>query len=109
MSTATHSPRASRWTSLASHLGKRYPPTASTAAAAARAAGHLARLAWFVAGVPLLPFALAALARPDRWRLFALACCLLQAAVQKSDWDMELKLPSLAPPHATERNARTIN
>ena len=36
-------------------------------------------------------------------------CRLLQAAVQKSDWDMELKLPSLAPPHASERNARTIN
>jgi hypothetical protein len=36
-------------------------------------------------------------------------CRLLQAAVQKSDWDMELKLPSLSPPHASERNARTIN
>jgi hypothetical protein len=36
-------------------------------------------------------------------------CRLLQAAVKKSDWDMELKLPSLAPPAASERSARTIN
>jgi hypothetical protein len=36
-------------------------------------------------------------------------CRLLQAAVQKSDWDMELKLPSLAPPQASERSVRTIN
>jgi len=36
-------------------------------------------------------------------------CKLLQAAVAKSDWDMELKLPSLAPPQASERSVRTIN
>ena len=36
-------------------------------------------------------------------------CRLLQAAVAKSDWDMELKLPSLTPPQASERSARTIN
>ena len=36
-------------------------------------------------------------------------CRLLQAAVTKSDWDMELKLPSLTPPPASERSARTIN
>ena len=36
-------------------------------------------------------------------------CRLLQAAVQKSDWDMELKLPSLQPQQASERSVRTIN
>jgi len=36
-------------------------------------------------------------------------CRLLQAAVTKSDWDMELKLPGLAPQQAPERSARTIN
>ncbi|MBI2752571.1 MAG: hypothetical protein HYX46_03515 [Betaproteobacteria bacterium] len=36
-------------------------------------------------------------------------CRLLQAAVAKSDWDMELKLPGLAPPQQAERASRTIN
>jgi hypothetical protein len=36
-------------------------------------------------------------------------CRLLQAAVLKSDWDMELKLPGLAPPREAERVQRTIN
>lgn len=36
-------------------------------------------------------------------------CRLLQAAVLKSDWDMELKLPGLAPPREAERAQRTIN
>jgi hypothetical protein len=36
-------------------------------------------------------------------------CRLLQAAVAKSDWDMELKLPGLAPPREAERTPRTIN
>ena len=36
-------------------------------------------------------------------------CRLLQAAVKKSDWDMELKLPGLEPAEANERPARTLN
>ena len=36
-------------------------------------------------------------------------CRLLQAAVAKSDWDMELKLPGVGPQEQPERAARTIN
>jgi hypothetical protein len=36
-------------------------------------------------------------------------CRLLQAAVKKSDWDMELKLPGVASEEAPERARRTIN
>src|SRR6267142_41646 len=36
-------------------------------------------------------------------------CRLLQAAVKKSDWDMELKLPGTEPSEAGERPARTLN
>ena len=36
-------------------------------------------------------------------------CRLLQAAVKKSDWDMELKLPGTEPAEAGERPARTLN
>jgi len=37
-------------------------------------------------------------------------CRLLQAAVKKSDWDMELKLPGTGPQETNERGAaRTIN
>jgi len=36
-------------------------------------------------------------------------CRLLQAAVKKSDWDMELQLPGAAPEEAPERARRTIN
>ena len=37
-------------------------------------------------------------------------CRLLQAAVKKSDWDMELKLPGVEPQDVQpERNRRTIN
>ena len=36
-------------------------------------------------------------------------CRLLQAAVKKSDWDMELKLPGVEPQEAPERARRTIN
>jgi hypothetical protein len=36
-------------------------------------------------------------------------CRLLQAAVTKSDWDMEVKLPGLEPQEAAERAPRTIN
>ncbi|OGA14859.1 MAG: hypothetical protein A3I63_08300 [Betaproteobacteria bacterium RIFCSPLOWO2_02_FULL_66_14] len=36
-------------------------------------------------------------------------CRLLQAAVVKSDWDMELKLPGNVPPREVERVQRTIN
>jgi hypothetical protein len=37
-------------------------------------------------------------------------CRLLQSAVKKSDWDMELKLPGTEPQEAgNERTARTIN
>jgi len=36
-------------------------------------------------------------------------CRLLQAAVKKSDWDMELKLPGTEGAEAGERPARTLN
>ena len=36
-------------------------------------------------------------------------CRLLQAAVKKSDWDMELTLPGTGQPEAPERERRTIN
>jgi len=36
-------------------------------------------------------------------------CRLLQAAVRKSDWDMELKLPGAEPQDSAERPARTLN
>jgi hypothetical protein len=36
-------------------------------------------------------------------------CRLLQAAVKKSDWDMELKLPGADPQESPERVARTLN
>ena len=37
-------------------------------------------------------------------------CRLLQAAVKKSDWDMDLKLPGVEPQESVpERNRRTIN
>jgi len=38
-------------------------------------------------------------------------CRLLQAAVKKSDWDMDLKLPGTEPQQAgaAERSARTLN
>jgi len=36
-------------------------------------------------------------------------CRLLQAAVKKSDWDMELKLPGTEAAEAGERPARTLN
>jgi len=36
-------------------------------------------------------------------------CRLLQAAVTKSDWDMELKLPGTEPQEGNERAARTLN
>jgi len=36
-------------------------------------------------------------------------CRLLQAAVKKSDWDMELKLPGIGPEEPSERPARTLN
>jgi hypothetical protein len=36
-------------------------------------------------------------------------CRLLQAAVKKSDWDMELKLPGIDEPEHAERPARTLN
>jgi hypothetical protein len=36
-------------------------------------------------------------------------CRLLQSAVKKSDWDMELKLPGTDAAEAGERPARTLN
>jgi hypothetical protein len=36
-------------------------------------------------------------------------CRLLQAAVKKSDWDMELKLPGAEAPPPPERQPRTLN
>jgi hypothetical protein len=36
-------------------------------------------------------------------------CRLLQSAVKKSDWDMELKLPGTEPEPASDRAVRTLN
>ena len=36
-------------------------------------------------------------------------CRLLQSAVKKSDWDMELKLPGTEPQESNERAVRTLN
>ena len=36
-------------------------------------------------------------------------CRLLQAAVKKSDWDMELKLPGIGAEESAERSVRTLN
>ena len=36
-------------------------------------------------------------------------CRLLQAAVKKSGWDMELKLPGAEPQASEERAGRTLN
>ena len=36
-------------------------------------------------------------------------CRLLQAAVKKSDWDIDLKLPGTEPRESTERVPRTLN
>jgi len=36
-------------------------------------------------------------------------CRLLQAAVKKSGWDMELKLPGAEPQPAEERSGCTLN
>lgn len=36
-------------------------------------------------------------------------CKLLQSAVKKSDWDIELRLPEVEAPPATERPPRTLN
>ena len=36
-------------------------------------------------------------------------CRLLQAAVKKSDWDMELKLPGIDPEEPGDAPARTLN
>jgi hypothetical protein len=36
-------------------------------------------------------------------------CRLLQAAVKKSGWDMDLKLPDAEPQPAEERAGRTLN
>jgi len=36
-------------------------------------------------------------------------CKLLQAAVKKSDWDIELRLPDVEPRPAAERTPRTLN
>ncbi|HEV8240233.1 MAG TPA: hypothetical protein VGS57_12765 [Thermoanaerobaculia bacterium] len=65
---------------LAAHLAKRFPPT-PPADAVVRAAGHFARMAWFVCGLPLIIGAVVALRRPDPWRLFALLAAALPAAV----------------------------
>jgi hypothetical protein len=36
-------------------------------------------------------------------------CRLLQSAVKKSDWDMDLRLPDAEPRQLAERAPRTIN
>ena len=82
-------PRPVRYSSpvLAAHLGRSFPRPQTAGAALAAAAGHLARMAYFVCGLPLLVFAVLALRRlprgapATRWKLFALLCAALQAAV----------------------------
>ena len=72
---------------LAAHLGRSFPRPQNAGQALAAAAGHFARMAYFVCGLPLLLFAVLTLCRLPRgapttsWKLFALLCAALQAAV----------------------------
>ena len=66
---------------LEAHLSKRFERPKGVGRAVAIGAKHLSRISWFVCGLPLLGFAVAALQRPRWWKLFALVCVALQAAV----------------------------
>jgi hypothetical protein len=59
----------------------RYERPQGVGRAIATGAKHLSRIGYFVCGLPLLGFAVAALVRARRWKLFALLCVVLQAAV----------------------------
>lgn len=72
---------------LKAHLGRTFARPHSVNDALTAAAGHFARMAYFVLGLPLLIFAALTLRRlprdepATRWKLFALLCAALPAAV----------------------------
>jgi hypothetical protein len=72
---------------LKAHLGRSFARPRTVTGALAAAAGHFARMAYFVLGLPLLVFAGLTLRRlprdnpMTRWKLFALLCAALPAAV----------------------------
>src|SRR4029079_13088521 len=71
---------------LKAHLGRAFARPHTVADALVAAAGHFARMSYFVLGLPLLIFAALTLRRlprgaPTRWKLFALLCAALPAAV----------------------------
>ena len=82
-------PRPVRYSSpvLAAHLGRSFARPRTASEAIATTAGHFARMAYFVCGLPPLVFAVLALRRlprgtpTTRWKLFALLCAALPAAV----------------------------
>src|SRR6185295_12453174 len=82
-------PAAVRYSSpvLKAHLGRTFARPRTVTDALIAAAGHFARMAYFVLGLPLLIFAaltLRSLPRgtpTTRWKLFALLCAALPAAV----------------------------
>lgn len=72
---------------LKAHLGRTFARPRTVTDALVAAAGHFARMAYFVLGLPLLLFAALTLRRlprdnpATRWKLFALLCAALPAAV----------------------------
>jgi hypothetical protein len=82
-------PRPVRYSSpvLAAHLGRSFARPRTAREGLVVAAGHFARMAYFVCGLPLLLFAVLTLrrlprgAQARRWKLFALLCAVLPAAV----------------------------
>ncbi|HXT19309.1 MAG TPA: hypothetical protein VN811_14010 [Thermoanaerobaculia bacterium] len=71
---------------LAFHLARSAPRPHTASAAIAAGAGHFARMAYFVCGLPLMVFAAFTVRRlprtpATRWKLFALLCAALPAAV----------------------------
>jgi hypothetical protein len=72
---------------LKAHLGRAFARPRTVADALIAGAGHFARMAYFVLGLPLLIFAALTLRRlprnnpTTRWKLFALLCAALPAAV----------------------------
>jgi hypothetical protein len=72
---------------LASHLGKDFRRPRTWGAALAKGGSSFARMTYFVGGLPLLVFFVLALCRLPRerrhtpWKVFALLCCVLPAAL----------------------------
>src|SRR6185503_5690911 len=76
-------PKPVRYSSpvLERHLSMRYERPHGVGRALTTGATHVSRIAWFVLGLPLLACAVATLRRPRGWKLFALLCVVLQAAI----------------------------